>query len=52
MSDTNNQYALVHENHFCEHPSCNRWGAFGYERRGKTEWFCLEHKPEKVQKDR
>jgi len=32
--------------HWCEHPGCKEWGAFGYSR-GKNQpsvWFCREHR--------
>jgi hypothetical protein len=31
--------------HYCEHPGCTKWGAFGFAH-GKTEpnWFCFEHR--------
>jgi hypothetical protein len=30
--------------HWCEHPSCKKWGGRGYAR-GKSQmvWFCFEH---------
>jgi hypothetical protein len=37
----------VHVNHWCEHPGCQQWGGFGFERdKMKTDWFCIEHRPE------
>lgn len=31
--------------HYCEHPGCADWGAFGYARgKGKSHWFCREHR--------
>ncbi|MCV3243470.1 hypothetical protein [Mesorhizobium sp. ZC-5] len=32
--------------HYCEHPGCKKWGAFGFARGGKgiSKWFCYEHR--------
>jgi hypothetical protein len=32
--------------HYCQHPGCKEWGAFGFARGGKGEskWFCREHR--------
>jgi hypothetical protein len=35
--------APVHFEHWCGHEGCAKWGAFGKERSGKTEWRCMEH---------
>lgn len=33
--------------HYCQHPGCTKWGAFGYARgKGEYDWFCWEHRPE------
>lgn len=33
--------------HLCEHPSCKKWGGFGYAiGRAAPNWFCFEHRPE------
>ena len=34
--------------HYCEHPGCKRWGAYGYQvgRQTPAHWFCLEHRDE------
>lgn len=29
--------------HPCDHPGCTKWGSFGKERHGETEWRCMEH---------
>lgn len=36
--------AGIHE-HWCEQPSCERWGSFGFAN-GKAEprWYCGEHR--------
>jgi len=32
--------------HYCEHPGCTEWGAFGSPGpRGETVWHCKEHDP-------
>jgi len=33
--------------HNCEHPGCDRWGAWGFPRNSAkdTIWFCTPHKP-------
>ena len=49
MSDQNNKAGDgIHENHWCEHPGCKRWGSFGFSRsKGeKSTWHCIEHYPE------
>lgn len=28
--------------HYCEHPGCDAWGAFGFGRRA-LRWFCFAH---------
>ena len=39
----------VHEEHYCQHPGCKRWGSFGYDRgRGVTDWWCMEHRPDEA----
>lgn len=48
MSDqTNKAGDGVHENHWCEHPGCQRWGGLGYSKSKaeKSRWWCLEHYP-------
>ena len=30
--------------HYCMHPGCKAWGAFGFEKRYGQEWYCSEHK--------
>ncbi len=30
--------------HYCMHPYCRAWGAFGFEKRYGQEWYCSEHK--------
>lgn len=33
--------------HYCEHPGCKAWGAFGFASGPSApNWFCSEHKPE------
>ena len=32
--------------HLCEHPGCERWGAWGYNSGRVTTWRCDEHKGE------
>ena len=33
--------------HWCGQPGCKKWGSFGYDRgRGRTDWFCFEHRPQ------
>jgi hypothetical protein len=40
--------ALPHKlyEHFCDHPGCGKWGAFGYSRHKRQEpkWFCFGHR--------
>ncbi len=39
--------AGIHEDHYCEHPGCKRWGCYGFEQdRLMAKWFCREHQPE------
>ena len=50
MSDQNNKAGDgIHENHWCEHPNCSRWGSFGFSRSkvDKPTWHCLEHYQER-----
>ena len=36
----------VHGEHWCQHPGCNKWGSFGYDRgKGATDWWCIVHRP-------
>lgn len=38
--------ASIHEDHWCQHPGCKKWGSFGYDRgKGATDWWCMEHRP-------
>jgi hypothetical protein len=30
--------------HYCMHPNCKSWGAFGFEKQHGQEWYCSEHK--------
>ena len=30
--------------HYCMHPGCKSWGAFGFDKRYGLEWYCSEHK--------
>lgn len=50
MSDqTNKAGDGIHENHWCEHPDCKKWGGFEYSR-SKAEnstWHCWEHYPQR-----
>jgi hypothetical protein len=33
--------------HWCEHPGCKQWGAWGYASgRGPSNWYCWEHRPD------
>ncbi|TSD83566.1 hypothetical protein FFK22_037080 [Mycobacterium sp. KBS0706] len=33
--------------HFCEHPGCTEWGAFGHGHpAGTIHWYCKEHDPD------
>ena len=33
--------------HYCEHPGCKAWGAWGYSRmKGASRYFCYEHRDE------
>jgi len=39
--------ASIHEEHWCQHPGCKRWGSFGYDRgKGTIDWWCAEHRPD------
>lgn len=33
-------------NHWCEHPGCSNWGAFGYARvrSAPVAWYCFDHR--------
>jgi hypothetical protein len=33
----------IHFEHWCGQVGCTEWGSFGKERRGLTEWRCMEH---------
>lgn len=37
----------IHENHWCEHPGCRKWGGWGFSRSKaeKPNWWCQEHYP-------
>lgn len=39
----------IHENHWCEHAGCKKWGGFGFSRSKveKSSWHCWEHYPHK-----
>ncbi|ATN32928.1 hypothetical protein ACO34A_03820 [Rhizobium sp. ACO-34A] len=47
MSDEKSKSDNVHEDHYCEHEGCKKWGAWGYA--GRTtepaRWWCGEHYP-------
>ena len=30
--------------HYCEHPGCEKWGAFGFIKGRQQAWFCFEHR--------
>ncbi len=48
MSDQNNKAGDgVIDEHYCEHPSCSKWGGLGYSRSKveKPRWWCAEHYP-------
>lgn len=50
MSDqTNKAGDGIHENHWCEHPGCRKWGGFGFSRNKveKSSWHCWEHYPQR-----
>ena len=49
MSDQTKTGDGVHENHWCEHPGCKRWGSFGFSRSKGDQpvWHCIEHYPER-----
>jgi hypothetical protein len=32
--------------HYCQHPDCGEWGAFGYP---DNKWTCYEHRPENLE---
>jgi hypothetical protein len=38
------QRKSVHEEHWCEHDGCKRWGSFGFDTRDGTVWYCGEHR--------
>lgn len=48
-SRTNNPGAGIHDNHWCEHPGCTKWGCYGFARSkaDKPTWHCSEHYPHK-----
>lgn len=39
----------IHENHWCEHPGCRKWGGWGFNRSKaeKPNWWCPEHYPQR-----
>lgn len=39
----------IHENHWCEHPGCKKWGGFGFSRSKaeRSSWHCWEHYPQR-----
>ncbi|CAM3509114.1 hypothetical protein AGRA671_10045 [Agrobacterium radiobacter] len=48
MSDqTNKAGDGIHENHWCEHPGCRKWGGWGFSqsKAEKPHWWCPEHYP-------
>lgn len=48
MSDqTNKAGDGIHENHWCEHQGCMKWGGWGFSRSKaeKPHWWCPEHYP-------
>ncbi|MQB36870.1 hypothetical protein DXT97_08665 [Agrobacterium tumefaciens] len=50
MSDqTNKAGDGIHENHWCEHPGCKKWGGWGFSRSKveKPNWWCPEHYPQR-----
>lgn len=50
MSDqTNKACDGIHENHWCEHPGCAKWGGWGFSRSKaeKPNWHCWEHYPQR-----
>ncbi|WP_421445424.1 hypothetical protein [Agrobacterium tumefaciens] len=53
MSDQSKNSDGIHENHYCEHPGCKKWGGFGYSRSKaeKSTWHCWAHYPHKEMKN-
>ncbi|MFC5446353.1 hypothetical protein [Rhizobium halophytocola] len=47
MPDETKTSDQVHEEHYCQHDRCRKWGSFGYDRKSRTDWFCLEHRPDR-----
>lgn len=47
MSDEKSKPDNIHEEHYCEHDGCKRWGAWGYARTiaEPSRWWCGEHYP-------
>lgn len=48
MSDQANKAGDgIHENHWCEHSGCRKWGGWGFSRSKaeKPHWWCPEHYP-------
>lgn len=39
------QRKAVHEEHYCMHEGCKKWGSFGFDMRFGIEWYCGEHRP-------
>jgi hypothetical protein len=45
-SRTEQAGASIHDNHYCDHEGCKRWGCYGFEEsRSITLWYCAEHQP-------
>ena len=47
MSDQTKAGDGIHENHWCEHPGCTKWGGWGFSpsKAEKPHWWCPEHYP-------
>jgi hypothetical protein len=51
MSDENAKTGDgIHVNHWCSHPGCKEWGAFGFAatKSETPQWWCWEHYPHRA----
>ncbi len=37
----------IHNDHYCSHPGCKKWGGLGYSKNkiDNPQWWCSEHYP-------
>jgi hypothetical protein len=45
-SRTTQPEASIHDDHYCDHDGCKKWGCYGFEEsRAITLYYCAEHQP-------